>query len=82
MNSIVGTNMEVFYWKEDNNVVDFILRKDENLTVIEVNNTQKEKNTRGLDMFIQKFQPTKTIFVGEGGISVEEFLRSSPDSWI
>ncbi|MBA3814822.1 MAG: ATP-binding protein [Alphaproteobacteria bacterium] len=82
MNSIVGTNMEVFYWKEGTNVVDFIIRKDENLTVIEVNNTQKGKNARGLEVFIQKFQPTKTIFVGEGGISVEEFLRSSPDSWM
>jgi predicted AAA+ superfamily ATPase len=82
LNASFGTKIETFYWKENNKHVDFILEKDKNLTVIEVNNPQKGKNVKGLDIFIQKYQPTKIIFVGEGGISVEEFLLSPLEAWI
>jgi predicted AAA+ superfamily ATPase len=82
LNSTFGTKTELFYWKENNKYVDFILRNNNNLTVIEVNNTQKEKNIQGIDIFSQKYKPTKTIFIGKGGISVVEFLLSSPEAWV
>ena len=64
---------EVFYWREKNDEVDFVLRKNGGLVAIEVK-SNKEKNTKGLDRFKQLFNPKRAFVVGEGGISVEDFL--------
>lgn len=64
---------EVYYWRERNDEVDFILRKNNSLIAIEVK-SNAEKNTLGLDRFRQNFNPDKAFIVGEGGITPEEFL--------
>ena len=64
---------EVYYWRERNDEVDFILRKNNSLIAIEVK-SNAEKNTSGLDRFRQNFNPDKAFIVGEGGITPEEFL--------
>lgn len=82
LNSTFGTKTEVFYWKEENRSVDFIVRNDDNLIVVEVNNSQKGKNLQGVDVFTQKYSPARTLFVGEGGISIEDFLLRPVSSWL
>lgn len=74
INSTFGTKIGIYYWKDNNRSVDFIIRKDDDLIVIEVNSANKGKNNQGIEVFKQKYQPKNTIFVGEEGISVEEFL--------
>lgn len=64
---------EVYYWRERNDEVDFILRKNNSLIAIEVK-SNADKNTSGLDKFRQNFNPDKAFIVGEGGITPEEFL--------
>ncbi len=64
---------EVYYWRERNDEVDFILRKNNSLIAIEVK-SNAEKNTSGLDKFRQNFNPDKAFIVGKGGITPEEFL--------
>ena len=64
---------EVFYWREKNDEVDFVLRKNGVLVAIEIK-SNREKNTRGLEKFKQLFNPKRAFVVGEGGISVEDFL--------
>ena len=64
---------EVYYWRERNDEVDFILRKNNSLIAIEVK-SNAEKKTSGLDKFRQQFSPKSAFIVGDGGISPEEFL--------
>ena len=64
---------EVFYWRERDDEVDFILRKKSSVIAIEVN-SNAEKKTAGLEKFKQLFQPNKAFIVGDGGISIEDFL--------
>lgn len=64
---------EVFYWRERNDEVDFILRKKGSVVAIEVK-SNAEKRTDGLDKFRQLFQPQASFIVGDGGISAEDFL--------
>lgn len=64
---------EVFYWRERNDEVDFILRKKGAVIAIEVK-SNAEKRTEGLDKFRQLFKPQSSFIVGEGGISAEDFL--------
>ena len=64
---------EVFYWRERDDEVDFILRKKGSVIAIEVKSTA-EKKTVGLEKFKQLFQPKKAFIVGDGGINIEDFL--------
>ncbi|MBR6455703.1 MAG: ATP-binding protein [Prevotella sp.] len=64
---------EVFYWRDRDDEVDFILRKKGTIVAIEVK-INAEKNTNGLAVFREKFKPKSAFIVGDGGISAEEFL--------
>ena len=43
------------------------------LVAIEIK-SNNEKNTKGLDQFKQLFNPKSAFIVGDGGVSVEDFL--------
>lgn len=64
---------EVFYWRERNDEVDFILRKKGSIIAIEVK-SNAEKQTSGLNKFKELFKPQDSFIVGDGGISAEDFL--------
>ena len=64
---------EVFYWRERNDEVDYILRKKGVVVAIEVK-SNAEKHTLGLNKFKELFNPKVAFVVGDGGISAEEFL--------
>ena len=64
---------EVFYWRERDDEVDFILRKKGSVIAIEVK-SNAEKKTAGLEKFKQLFQPKNAFIVGDGGISIKDFL--------
>ena len=64
---------EVFYWRERNDEVDFILRKKGTVIAIEVK-SNAEKSTSGIIKFREMFHPKSAFIVGDGGISIEEFL--------
>ncbi len=64
---------EVFYWREKDAEVDFVLRKKGSVVAIEVK-SNAEKRTDGLDKFRQMFKPQAAFIVGDGGIGAEDFL--------
>ena len=64
---------EVFYWRERNLEVDYILRKKGTMVAIEVK-SNGENNTEGLKHFNQAFHPKEAFIVGDGGIKAEDFL--------
>ncbi len=64
---------EVFYWRDKNMEVDFILRKKGAIVAIEVK-SNAEKRTEGLAKFRKLFNPQSAFIVGDGGISAEDFL--------
>lgn len=64
---------EVFYWRERNDEVDFVLRRKGSIVAIEVK-SNAEKNTKGLETFRKLFNPHTTLIVGDGGTNAEDFL--------
>ena len=64
---------EVFYWRERNDEIDFILRKKGTVIAIEIK-SNAEKRTEGLENFKKLFSPKAAFIVGDGGISAEDFL--------
>ncbi len=64
---------EVFYWRERNDEVDFIIRKKGSVVAIEVK-SNAEKRTEGLEKFRELFKPQTSFIIGDGGIGAEEFF--------
>ena len=81
LNSGKTNDVEVFYWKEGNFEVDFILRQNDKLIPIEVKSSNKKANLSGLDKFSTKFACHQILVVGGQGISLETFLSKSSDYW-
>ena len=64
---------EVYYWRERNDEVDFILKKKGAIVALEVKSNAEKSNT-GLQKFKAMFNPKETLVIGEGGLPVKEFL--------
>jgi hypothetical protein len=76
LNSIRGTQIELFYWREGNAEVDFILRQGKQLTAIEVKTNHESLRNSGMDLFVEQFHPSRILLVGSGGIPLEDFLSA------
>lgn len=69
---------KVYYWREKNNEVDFIIERNHKLWAIEVKSGKRGMN-KGLGLFREAFHPYRAFVVGTDGISVEEFLSADLD---
>jgi predicted AAA+ superfamily ATPase len=74
--SFIG-NYEVYYWRDGNSEVDYILKKDNRVVAIEVKSNTDATN-RGLTEFRELFNPHSSIVVGKGGMAAELFLGINP----
>ncbi|MFZ0303204.1 MAG: ATP-binding protein [Terracidiphilus sp.] len=66
---------ELFYWREVEKEVDFVLRRGETVVAIEVKSGRRRDSLPGMVAFDRAFRPARKLLVGTGGIPVEEFLR-------
>lgn len=66
-------HFEVYYWRDGNDEVDFILKKNRKTVAVEVK-SNGESRTAGMERFNKLFQPTASFIVGENGIKPELFL--------
>ena len=64
---------KLYYWRENNDEVDFIVESGEQQIAIEVKSGRRSANN-GLKVFSDKFHPQQSFVVGTNGIPVEEFL--------
>ena len=76
MNCAYTGRFRVYYWREGNDEVDFVLQKDSRIVAIEVKSSH-EKDTSGLHVFQEHFHPHRVVLVGPEGIPIETFLRSN-----
>lgn len=68
---------KVFYWREKNNEVDFILQKGSKTLAVEVKSGRK-RSEKGLAAFKKQFGDAKAIIVGSNAYPWQEFLQSDP----
>jgi predicted AAA+ superfamily ATPase len=77
LNHAVSERYNLYYWREGNNEVDFILEKGDKVIGLEVKSGASADNL-GMGIFNEKFHPNKMLLVGTGGIPYEEFLKINP----
>jgi predicted AAA+ superfamily ATPase len=73
---------ELFYWRERNREVDFVLRADRVVVAIEVKSGGAPVALPGLAAFSEAFKPTRTLLVGGDGIPLDEFLSRPVTDWL
>jgi predicted AAA+ superfamily ATPase len=81
-NTATARLYEVFYWRERNREVDFVLKAGRMLAAIEVKSGRASDSLPGITAFANAFKPKRTLLVGSGGISIEEFLLQPVEHWL
>ncbi len=78
INSCREKNIGLYYWREQNAEVDFVLEKKGKLIGLEVKSGATQK-APGMEAFKKTFKTHKTYLVGNSGILWQEFLKTDPD---
>ena len=73
LNQADVNGFKIYYWRERNDEVDFVVNYNKGCVAIEVKSGKHIEN-EGLPKFLEKFKPIHTLIVGSGGIAVDEFL--------
>ena len=81
-NAAASGDCELFYWREGNREVDFVLKKGRVLVGLEVRSGRAPLAHSGLAAFSEAFKPKRTLLVGGDGIPVEEFLSRPVTDWL
>lgn len=75
INNAKKLNYEVYYWRQKNEEVDYVLLSNNKLVVIEVKSGRRKLNS-GIFTFEDSYHPIRTWVVGTGGLDIEQFLQS------
>lgn len=82
VNAAAQHDFEVFYWRNRNREVDFVVRAGRRLTAIEVKSGRSADALPGMDQFVAEFRPDRTLLVGGNGIAIDTFLTSTASEWV
>lgn len=74
--------MQVGYWRERNQEVDFVLRYGQRVQAIEVKSGRSKGTLTGLAGFSRSFNAPAGLVVGTGGIPLDVFLTTPPEAWL
>lgn len=81
INGLSGTGIEVFYWREANHEVDFVLKGKGRVTALEVTSSRRKNSLPGMTAFDKEFHPDRKLLIGGQGIPLDEFLSAIPEKW-
>lgn len=77
INYTISERFNLYYWRDGNYEVDFILEKGDEVIGLEVKSGMRAENA-GMRVFAERFNPKKVLLVGAGGIPYDEFLKINP----
>ena len=75
------SDTDLQYWRESSHEVDFVLKRGPRLVAIEVKSGPRRGGTTGMDVFADRFQPQRSLVVGERGVPLAEFLTEPAARW-
>ena len=65
---------DLFYWRENNEEVDFVLRRAEKILAIEVKSGKRQSNS-GLSTFREMYNPQHSLVVGGQSLPLENLFK-------
>ena len=72
---------KVFYWRERDDEVDYIVATDDGCVAFEVKSGRRKMNS-GMKEFTKAFKPLHAYIIGTGGVSFEDFLKTDVTNWL
>jgi hypothetical protein len=81
-NAAAARECEVFYWRERDAEVDFVVKAGPRLAALEVKSGRPRDTASGAAAFARVAGPHRFFVVGEGGIPVADFLRQPVSAWL
>lgn len=78
INCAIEQGFKVFYWRDRNQEVDFVISKGNKLLAIEVKSGRSKEVFPGLESFAKTVKGCKKLLVGQGGMELEEFFILEP----
>jgi predicted AAA+ superfamily ATPase len=81
-NGAAADGYELFYWRDRNREVDFVIKAGQRITAIEVKSGMRREALPGMEAFATAFKPHRQLLVGGDGIPVEEFLLKPVEHWL
>ncbi len=82
VNASAGGACRVFYWRDRNREVDFVVQAGKRIVAIEVKGGHARRALPGMTAFAQAFRPTRKLLVGGDGLAVETFLSMPIEDWL
>ncbi len=82
VNAATDRKIKVYYWRENNLEVDFVVETGSTLTAIEVKSGRVRNSVPGISAFANAFNPSRVLLIGSRGISVYEFLSKPVEHWL
>jgi len=81
-NAAAARECELFYWRERNCEVDFVVKTGNHLTAIEVKSGRIGPGALpGVNAFAAEFLTHRRLLVGTGGVPIETFLSEPVRHW-
>lgn len=81
-NAAAAGRCEVFYWRDRNREVDFVVRAGRRMIAVEVKSGRTLEVLSGMQAFNEAFKPDRLLLVGEDGVALEDFLRKPIEHWV
>ena len=81
LNHSLTQGYKLYYWRDRNNEVDFILEKNGHTIGLEVTTSETHKLS-GMQAFQNLYHPDKVLLIGKSGLPWEEFLQINPGELI
>ena len=78
VNNSVAGDYSVFYWRDRNEEVDFVLEKHGKVVAIEVKSDHSGFTRRGMSTFSARFNPDRIYLIDNRNLSWQEFLAIDP----
>ena len=77
INHSMNQDYTVYYWREGNDEVDFVLESRGKLIAIEIKSSIAS-STNGIAVFDKRFEPHKTLLIDNNGLTWKDFLKINP----
>jgi len=82
VNSSLSQGANVYYWRDGNYEVDYVVHKGNKLIAIEVKSGKVQKTLPSLAEFSKRYRLSKTIVVGTPELGLREFLETPMQKWL
>jgi hypothetical protein len=82
LNAAAANGFGVYYWRELNREVDFVIRCGKSVIALEVKSGRIRDSLPGLGVFTASFRQARPLLVGGDGIPLEEFLVRPVQDWL